>query len=72
MHLNLTTGRNTFNFSEEDVPTGFYTLPLGKAEVLQEGSDITLIGYGTQVINRCSFLKRFYAVVNVFCAAIDR
>jgi 2-oxoisovalerate dehydrogenase E1 component beta subunit len=33
----------------EQVPTGAYTLALSKAEVLQEGGDITLVGYGSQM-----------------------
>ncbi|XP_061427136.1 2-oxoisovalerate dehydrogenase subunit beta, mitochondrial [Lethenteron reissneri] len=33
----------------EQVPVGHYELPLSQAEVLQEGSDITLLGWGTQV-----------------------
>lgn len=32
--------------AEDKVPTGDYTLELEKAEVVQEGTDITLIGYG--------------------------
>jgi len=30
----------------EQVPTGAYTLPLSKAEVLKEGSDLTIVSYG--------------------------
>ena len=33
----------------EQVPVKDYMLPLGEADVLQEGSDVTLIGWGTQV-----------------------
>lgn len=33
----------------EDVPVGEYTLPLGQAAVVKEGSDITLVGWGAQV-----------------------
>lgn len=33
----------------EEVPVGDYQLPIGKADVLIEGNDITLIGWGTQV-----------------------
>lgn len=33
----------------EDVPSGDFTLPIGKARVLQEGSDVTLVGWGAQV-----------------------
>lgn len=33
----------------QEVPTDYYTLPLGKAAVLREGEDITLITYGAGV-----------------------
>ncbi len=30
----------------QEVPTDYYTLPIGKASVLQEGNDVTIISYG--------------------------
>lgn len=33
----------------EQVPTEPYLIPLSQAEVLQEGSDVTLVAWGTQV-----------------------
>ncbi len=33
----------------EEVPEGEYTIPLGKADVKREGTDITLIAYGAMV-----------------------
>ncbi|KAJ4419513.1 hypothetical protein N0V85_000993 [Neurospora sp. IMI 360204] len=36
----------------EQVPTGSYTLPLSKAEVLKEGKDVTIISYG-QPLYKC-------------------
>lgn len=33
----------------EEVPVGEYTLPIGKAEVVQPGKDITVVTYGTMV-----------------------
>ncbi len=33
----------------QDVPTDYYTLPLGKASLLKEGHDITIIAYGAAV-----------------------
>ncbi|CAG8574202.1 2533_t:CDS:2 [Paraglomus brasilianum] len=33
----------------EQVPTGDYELPLGKAEVLKRGKDVTVVGYGSQI-----------------------
>lgn len=34
---------------DDDVPVGDYMLPLGKAEVVREGSDVTIVGWGTQI-----------------------
>ncbi len=33
----------------QEVPTDYYTLPLGKASVLKEGNDVTIITYGAGV-----------------------
>ncbi len=33
----------------QEVPTEYYTIPLGKAATLQEGEDITIISYGAAV-----------------------
>ena len=33
----------------QDVPTDYYTLPFGKASILSEGSDVTIIAYGAAV-----------------------
>lgn len=38
-----------YRASVEDVPTGDYEIPLGKARVLKEGRDITLVGWGGQL-----------------------
>mmetsp|Transcript_9440 Transcript_9440/g.14863 ORF Transcript_9440/g.14863 Transcript_9440/m.14863 type:complete len:334 (-) Transcript_9440:556-1557(-) len=38
-----------YRASTEDVPVQDFEIPLGKAEVLEEGSDITVIGYGAQI-----------------------
>lgn len=33
----------------EQVPTKYFELPLSKAEVLKEGKDLTVVGYGSQI-----------------------
>lgn len=38
-----------YRASVEHVPIGDYMLPLGSAEVIQTGADVTVIGYGTQL-----------------------
>jgi 2-oxoisovalerate dehydrogenase E1 component beta subunit len=32
-----------------DVPEGYYTVPIGKAEVVRSGGDVTIVTYGTMV-----------------------
>ncbi len=32
-----------------EVPDGYYTVPLGKASLVREGSDVTILAYGTMV-----------------------
>ena len=43
----------------QDVSDGYFTTELGKANVLQSGSDITLIGYGASVHWILDVLKEF-------------
>ena len=38
-----------YRIAEEDVPLEDYEIPLGKAEVMQEGTDITIVAYGMQL-----------------------
>ena len=38
-----------YRVAEEDVPVEDYQIPLGKAEVIQEGTELTLIGYVLQL-----------------------
>lgn len=38
-----------YRASSEHVPTADYQIPLGKAQVVQQGNDVTLIAYGTAV-----------------------
>jgi 2-oxoisovalerate dehydrogenase E1 component beta subunit len=36
-------------FAQSDVPEGHYTVPLGKAQIVREGSEVTVLAYGTMV-----------------------
>lgn len=38
-----------YRIAEEMVPKEDYMIPLGKAEVMQEGTDITIVSYGMQL-----------------------
>lgn len=55
----------------EDVPTGDYELPLGKAEVMIEGSDITLVGWGTQLQVLRDVVEMAQSKLGVSCELID-
>jgi 2-oxoisovalerate dehydrogenase E1 component beta subunit len=54
----------------EDVPSGDYTIPLGQARVVREGSDITLVGWGQQVAVLEQAAK-LCAQQGISCAVID-
>lgn len=60
-----------YRAAEEEVPIGEYTIPLGKAEVLTEGSDVTLVGYGTQVHVLKEVSKIADSELGVSCEVID-
>jgi 2-oxoisovalerate dehydrogenase E1 component beta subunit len=52
------------------VPSGDFTIPLGKAEVLKEGKDVTIVGWGTQMY----VLERAVAMaeeLGISCELID-
>ncbi len=36
-------------FKESEVPEGHYSIPLGKASIVREGNDVTIVAYGTMV-----------------------
>ena len=40
---------NLYHAFREEVPEGEYTVPIGKANVVREGKDITIITYGAMV-----------------------
>lgn len=40
----------SYRMLKEEVPDGEYLLPIGKARVVQEGKDITIIGWGAMMV----------------------
>lgn len=59
----------------EQVPTRDYELPIGKADVLLEGENVTLVGWGTQVylsfiMGLYKFYKRIREAIFIYFAAI--
>ena len=54
----------------EEVPEGDYTIPLGKAKLVQEGDDITLIAYGAMV-RTCQRAAELAKEKNISAEIID-
>jgi 2-oxoisovalerate dehydrogenase E1 component beta subunit len=55
----------------EDVPIGDYQVELGKAEVLRQGGDVTVVGWGGQLrvlATACDLAKQQYGIE---CELID-
>ncbi|KAL3309641.1 hypothetical protein Ciccas_011810 [Cichlidogyrus casuarinus] len=55
----------------DQVPPGSYTIPLGKAEILRQGSDITLIAWGTQVHVMLEVADKMSQEHGISCEVID-
>lgn len=49
----------------EDVPDIEYEIPLGKAEILREGVDVTIVGWGAQLrtlVKACDMAEEMYGI----------
>uniref|UniRef100_A0A8C4E6N4 2-oxoisovalerate dehydrogenase subunit beta, mitochondrial n=1 Tax=Dicentrarchus labrax TaxID=13489 RepID=A0A8C4E6N4_DICLA len=57
--------------SVEQVPVEAYTVPLSQAEILQEGSDVTLVAWGTQVHVMREVADMAQEKLGVSCELID-
>ncbi|OQV26113.1 2-oxoisovalerate dehydrogenase subunit beta, mitochondrial [Hypsibius exemplaris] len=55
----------------EEVPNGDYEIPLGKAEILRQGTDVTLVGYGTQIHVLKEVADMAQEKLGVSCEVID-
>jgi len=59
-----------YRMSEDMVPEEDYTIPIGKAELLQEGKDITLLGYGAS-IRQLKMAAKMAEAKGITCDIID-
>ncbi|KAK3384465.1 2-oxoisovalerate dehydrogenase beta subunit mitochondrial precursor [Lasiosphaeria ovina] len=55
----------------EQVPTAPYTLPLSKAEILKEGTDVTIISYGQPLYKCMAAINHAERVMGVSVELID-
>lgn len=54
-----------------EVPEGYYEIPLGKAQIVQEGNDITLIAWGPTVPTALQAAQRIKEQQEISCQVID-
>lgn len=55
----------------EQVPTGHYTLPLSKAEILKEGTDLTVVSYGRPLYTCSSAIEKAEKDFDISIELID-
>lgn len=55
----------------EDVPEGDYQVPLGVARVVRQGEDVTLVGWGQQVLVLQAAAEQLEAQDGIRCEVID-
>lgn len=60
-----------YRASSCEVPDEYYTIPLGKAEILKQGTDVTVIGYGLQLISLEKAIIRAEKELGIHCELID-
>ncbi|KAL5265516.1 hypothetical protein ACHWQZ_G006288 [Mnemiopsis leidyi] len=60
-----------YRIAAEEVPVTDYTIPLSQAEVLREGSDVTMIGWGTVVHVLLEVAQMAHDELGVSCEVID-
>ncbi|XP_037731741.1 2-oxoisovalerate dehydrogenase subunit beta, mitochondrial isoform X2 [Drosophila subpulchrella] len=63
--------KTLYRAAVEDVPTEYYTSELGKADILRDGKDVTLVGWGTQVHVLLEVAELAKIHLNVDCEVID-
>jgi len=52
-----------YRLIKEDVPEGEYTIPLGKARIVQEGNDVTIISWGSMLHRTLQAVEGYNAEV---------
>jgi len=60
-----------YRLGEDKVPEGEFIIPLGKAEVVEKGDDLTLVGWGTQMHTNLAAAKMAMKELGVSCEVID-
>jgi 2-oxoisovalerate dehydrogenase E1 component beta subunit len=60
-----------YRASVEEVPEGDYEVPLGVGRIVQEGTDITIVGWGGQMLVLQKACEMAWSQLGVRCELID-
>jgi len=60
-----------YRLADDIVPKGHYTIPIGEAEIVQEGDDVTLIGWGCQMHVNLAVAKKAKKELGVSVEVLD-
>jgi len=60
-----------YRTSVEEVPDDYYEIPLGKARIMKEGKDLTVIGYGAQLYVLKDAIEMAEKEFGISCELID-
>jgi 2-oxoisovalerate dehydrogenase E1 component beta subunit len=63
--------KRLYRAARGDVPEGEYTAELGKALVVREGEDVTLIAYGAMLVTALEAAERAEALDGIACDVLD-
>eukprot|EP01129_Flabellula_baltica_P001650 TRINITY_DN11596_c0_g1_i1.p1 TRINITY_DN11596_c0_g1~~TRINITY_DN11596_c0_g1_i1.p1 ORF type:complete len:370 (-),score=97.11 TRINITY_DN11596_c0_g1_i1:20-1129(-) len=63
--------KRLYRSSVEDVPEEDYEIELGKARIVKEGTDVTVIGYGAQIHVLSEAIEKAEKELGVSCELID-
>lgn len=63
--------KGLYRAAVDDVPVGDYMLPLSQAEVLQEGTDVTVVGWGAQIRLLEQAVEKAQEEDGISCELID-
>eukprot|EP01135_Chromosphaera_perkinsii_P004723 Nk52_evm34s294 gene=Nk52_evmTU34s294 len=60
-----------YRAAAEEVPVGDYEIPLGKAQIMKEGKDVTVVGWGTQLQVLREAIAMAEKELSISCELID-
>merc|ERR1712000_103970 len=63
--------KQLYRSSVEEVPDGDYEIELGKARIVRQGNDVTIVGYGSQIHVLTAAAELAEAELGVQCEVID-